>query len=346
MANNREISQFGNYLTIDENVNKNVGIATTVRISGGGGLYVGGIEVIDPTGTWKGPGSGLIGAQGAQGSAGAQGAQGSAGSQGSSGAQGSAGAQGAQGTSGTLGSTGAQGAQGTTGPTGAQGATGTDGPPGPTGSQGSSGSSVTGPPGPTGAQGAPGSSGGTGPTGAQGAQGTAGAQGATGSASAVIPSGSVFLLYQANAPTGWTKVTTQNNKALRVVSGTGGGIGGSTAFTSVFASRTPSGSVTMNNAAFTLTTNEIPSHSHGITDPGHVHSGAAQWPGSGPEQDQSGGPENRTTFNINTGSSTTGISINSTGGGGSHTHANTASFTGTAMDFDVQFIDIILCSKD
>jgi microcystin-dependent protein len=36
--------------------------------------------------------------------------------------------------------------------------------------------------------------------------------------------------------------------------------------------------------------------------PAHTHTGAAQWPGSGPEQNQAGGPEDRTTFNVNTGS--------------------------------------------
>jgi len=41
-----------------------------------------------------------------------------------------------------------------------------------------------------------------------------------------IPNGSVMVFFQANAPTGWTKVTTQNDKTLRVVSGTGGGTGG------------------------------------------------------------------------------------------------------------------------
>ena len=67
MANNRELSQFGSFVTVDESANNNVGIATTVRISGGGGLYVGGTEVIGPTGAWRGPNSGLIGAQGADG---------------------------------------------------------------------------------------------------------------------------------------------------------------------------------------------------------------------------------------------------------------------------------------
>jgi len=102
MANNRELSELGDFLTIDEGGNNNVGIATTVRISPGG-LYVDGVEVIGAGGAWKGPNSGLVGAQGAQGADGAQGAQGA---QGYQGRQGTVGAQGAQGAP------GAQGAQG------------------------------------------------------------------------------------------------------------------------------------------------------------------------------------------------------------------------------------------
>ena len=54
-------------------------------------------------------------------------------------------------------------------------------------------------------------------------------------------------------------------------------------------------------------------HTHGITDPGHSHSGAAQYPGSGPEQNQQGSPEDRTDFNIQSGTSTTGITVNTSG---------------------------------
>lgn len=176
-----------------------------------------------------------------------------------------------------------------------------------------------------------------------------------------FPSGTTLLFFQADAPIGWTKVTTHDNTALRVVSGTGGGIGGSTAFTSVFTSRTPSGSVSVSGSNSggsvsntVLTVDQIPSHSHSITDPGHVHSGAAQHPSSsGPEQDQSGGPENRTLFNINSGSSSTGITINSSGGGQAHNHGFTnptwsgsASFSGSSMDFAVRYIDLIIASKD
>lgn len=49
-----------------------------------------------------------------------------------------------------------------------------------------------------------------------------------------IPVGSVKTFYQAAAPTGWTQVTTQNDKALRVVSGSGGGSGGAVAISTGF----------------------------------------------------------------------------------------------------------------
>ena len=49
-----------------------------------------------------------------------------------------------------------------------------------------------------------------------------------------------MLFYQSSAPTGWTKSTSHNNKALRVVSGSGGGSGGSQSFTSAFQNHTVS----------------------------------------------------------------------------------------------------------
>jgi len=46
----------------------------------------------------------------------------------------------------------------------------------------------------------------------------------------LTPSGSIAIFGQQNAPTGWTKLTTQNDAALRVETGTGGGTGGSSGF--------------------------------------------------------------------------------------------------------------------
>jgi hypothetical protein len=57
-----------------------------------------------------------------------------------------------------------------------------------------------------------------------------------------FPAGTKMLFQQTAAPTGWTKDTTHDNKALRVVSSTAGS-GGSVAFTTAFASQVVSGSV-------------------------------------------------------------------------------------------------------
>ena len=112
-----------------------------------------------------------------------------------------------------------------------------------------------------------------------------------GSGTASVPSGSQMLFYNSAAPTGWVKQTSLDNRALRVVSGSGGGTGGQHGFTSVFANQnvgisisdsdggTTDGSGGMNvslgssdysgNLAFsgatnlhTLSSGQLPSHSH------------------------------------------------------------------------------------
>ena len=139
--------------------------------------------------------------------------------------------------------------------------------------------------------------------------------------STLIPSGTVMSFFQAAAPVGWTQVTTHNNKALRIVSGMGGGSGGSVAFTTAFASQSIIGS----NGATTLTEAQIPSHRHGIIV-GNGSSGSV-YPDYSPTD----------------GNVAAAIAYSDyTGGGGSHTH----SFTGTAINLAVQYIDMILASKD
>ena len=128
MANNRELSEFGGFVSVD-NTNRTVGIATTVRITAGG-LFVGAVQAIRPDGTWGGS------------SAGIQGAQGTSGVQGTTGTQGIQGITGAQGFNGTLGTQGATGTQGTQGATGTQGTTGTQGIQGITGPTGGSNTQV------------------------------------------------------------------------------------------------------------------------------------------------------------------------------------------------------------
>jgi len=199
-------------------------------------------------------------------------------------------------------------------------------------------------------------------------------------------SGTKMLFQQTAAPTGWTKITSSvDNKALRLVSGTAGS-GGNATFTAAFASYTPAGSVaatgnstasfsanattgnsgastssvstggTVNN--HTLSNNQVPSHNHSfnvVNASGYGNTSGTWAPG-------------RNGYNAG------GVTVNSSGGGGSHSHGfsgsshthnvnnhthsvavsgttgnhthNAGAFSGTARDFAVQYIDVIIASKD
>lgn len=132
---------------------------------------------------------------------------------------------------------------------------------------------------------------------------------ATWSQPSSFPSGTLLLFQQTAAPTGWTKQTTYTDRALRVTSGTAGS-GGSVAFSTVFA-RTATD-------ATTISTAQMPSHGH---DPLEGAENLGN-PGVG-----------QAIFNNAASAYTTGL----TGGGGSHTHG---------MDIRVQYVDVIIASKD
>jgi hypothetical protein len=142
-----------------------------------------------------------------------------------------------------------------------------------------------------------------------------------------FPSGTLMLFQQTAAPTGWTKQTTHNDKTLRVVSGSASS-GGSTAFTSVFTSRTPTGTV----ANTTLSASQLGNHTHYYVAPSSYPYGygAASY-----------GKTGATNFNqpSGAGANTGGIDQ---GSGGAHNHG----FTATAMDFAVQYVDLIIASKN
>ena len=111
--------------------------------------------------------------------------------------------------------------------------------------------------------------------------------------------------------------------------------GGSVDFTTAFASQTPSGSVSITSVTAsaggtTLTTPQIPSHSHpsGTRDPGNNFYARAG------------------------GSPTFGVGASGpAGGGGSHTHpfslsSGSGSFTGDAINLTVKYVDVIRATKD
>lgn len=144
-----------------------------------------------------------------------------------------------------------------------------------------------------------------------------------------IPSGSVFLLYQASAPTGWTQVTSLNDYALRIVSSTGGTTGGTSAFSSVFTNQTVNVSGTI--GATTLSTSQMPSHSHTTKI---LYAGDVEW--------LIGWDDLK---NPNDVAANSNNATNNTGGGGSHTHTFTGSGSSTIL-LNVQYANIILCSKN
>jgi len=187
---------------------------------------------------------------------------------------------------------------------------------------------------------------------------------ATVSSEDFIPDGSVMAFFQANAPTGWTKVTTQNDKVLRVVSGTGGGTGGDWAMTAgettsshgghahSSAAHTHNGAAhnhshNLSAGAHTLSTSEMPSHSHNV--------------GYG-----TGNPWNNQRMAWGYFPNAQNTSTGSTGGGSSHSHSLSGSIssggsgatgsttpgnTGSAGSHThtiaaPQYIDVIICSKD
>lgn len=135
-----------------------------------------------------------------------------------------------------------------------------------------------------------------------------------------FPSGTVMLFVQSAAPTGWTKSTAHNDKALRVVSGSVSS-GGSVAFSTAFASKSVAGSVSIGSTTLSIT--QIPSHTHAFT----ANIGASY---------------NAFDFGTQQGSNQSGTT-GSTGGGGSHTHS--ASFSGS-LDMTVQYVDVIICTKN
>lgn len=160
----------------------------------------------------------------------------------------------------------------------------------------------------------------------------------TTAATASIPAGAVTNFVNAAAPTGWTQVTTYNNYALRIVSGTGAGTGGSVGFTTVFASQSVAGTV----GGYTLTTSNIPSHAHGIPI-GSSGGGFSLTNGNAACWYSSASIANDVySTNFNNFANGGRAVITATGGGGSHTH----SFTGTAINLAVQYVDNILCTKN
>jgi hypothetical protein len=149
----------------------------------------------------------------------------------------------------------------------------------------------------------------------------AAASAATALANAAFPAGTKMLFVQSTAPTGWTKLTDHDNKALRIVSGAAGA-GGSVPFSTAFASKSVSGTV----GNTTLSVSQMPSHNHSLS---------TTW---GAQGCATGTNRYPAVYNIAGFQPVTAYA----GGNGAHNH----SFTGTAINMEVQYVDAIVCQKD
>jgi hypothetical protein len=183
-----------------------------------------------------------------------------------------------------------------------------------------------------------------------------------------FPAGTVMLFAQTSAPTGWTKSTAHDNKALRVVSGTAGS-GGSVAFTTAFSSQgvsgsigstTATGSVSVSGsvAGHTLDSSQIPSHRHYVLR-NEVTNQRAQYSitvySSNYMAGSGGNGYELYYMNGHTNDANVGLS-SATGGSGSHSHgfSGSGSFSGTAhghsfsggsINLAVQYVDVIIATK-
>jgi hypothetical protein len=172
----------------------------------------------------------------------------------------------------------------------------------------------------------------------------------------LFPTGTAMLFQQTSAPTGWTKSTTHNDKALRVVSGTASS-GGTTAFSTAMGTPSVSGSVGINGAPAvgnlavsvsgniantTLSVNTIPSHRHGLI----VYNSSNV---AGPSLRKDGYNGNLSQYTSNTGNNGAhGHSHNLSGTlNGAPSAGNLAgSLSSATAAINVQYVDLIIALKD
>lgn len=168
-------------------------------------------------------------------------------------------------------------------------------------------------------------------------------------ASSAVPAGTIIAFGNSIAPSGYLDCNGQNvsrttYSALFAAIGTTWGTGdGSTTFTLPDLRRRtligqggvqvsgPGSAVGQVGGAEThaLTTTEMPSHTHGVTDPGHGHSASPAsviGSGTGSNVNPTGGALSSVALSVT--SSNTGISIGSAGSGGAHNNMQPSAVVG------------------
>jgi len=151
-----------------------------------------------------------------------------------------------------------------------------------------------------------------------------------------FPAGTRMVFCQSSAPSGWTQVTDGafNDAALRVVTSSGGGTGGSISFSSFFSSSsTYSGKINLSGGSVgstTLTVAQLASHGHGFS-PGTVTAPVGQY--------------SATRGNQPLGNVGTSVSANGSSQGHSHTFDGAVADGSFTTNFSVKYVTTIICEK-
>lgn len=181
----------------------------------------------------------------------------------------------------------------------------------------------------------------------------------------IFAAGTDFTFWASSAPTGWTKQTTHNNKALRVVNGNfsfdpGGGSGGSQPFTTVcsptfayagtLTGTSPTGYVTNPLGTLGMLPPQLPSHFHTRVHTNYSATPALYNP-AGQFIGYSAGDVRRTSGWSRSNEILTGAAgaIAPNGASAQALHTHPTSSTGpvnVTFTLGVRYIDMIICSFD
>lgn len=174
----------------------------------------------------------------------------------------------------------------------------------------------------------------------------------------VHASGTKMLFQQSTAPTGWTKDTTNyNDHTIRVVTGTASS-GGTNALSTLdaTASGTINSSISGSTAGHAIQISQMPAHRHYVfaNVVGNLDSGGAGNIGTGnfaAYGNASFGSGDEKYSIVATGTEANVGLSSSTGSTQTHSHgagslAVTSTFTGSANALDVQYVDVIIATKD
>lgn len=164
----------------------------------------------------------------------------------------------------------------------------------------------------------------------------------------IFPQSTAWVFYQATTPTGWTKLSTQDNKGLRVVSGSGGAAAGTNTFSATMTSFNVNGTLTtaVASGGYALLAADITAHTHPsnsfavagnptvLNPDGSFNS----WGGGDVGRPAPGGTGSWVRNSPVTGS---------IGSGAAHSHPVSASGPiNQPVSIAVQYVDIVICTFD